>query len=78
MKPGEEGAHVFAKTLSGATPDSFAEALQRVLKWLGLFYRHMGLSSDGVRRECGKFEAAATSEYARLRSASGAAKAARA
>jgi hypothetical protein len=73
MKPGENGAHVFAKTLSGATPDSFAKALQRILGWLGLFYREMGLSADDARRECDKFESATASEYARLRAASGAA-----
>src|SRR5262252_4175084 len=77
MKRGEDGAHVFAKTLSGATPDSFAEALQRILGWVCLFYRHMGLSADDRRRELDKFEAAATSEYTRLRATSGAAKAAR-
>ena len=78
MKPGEGGAHVFAKTLSGATPDSFAEALQRILGWLCLFYREeVGLSADDARRVCDKFEATAKSEYARLRAASGAAKAGR-
>jgi hypothetical protein len=74
---GEDGARVFAKTLSGATPDSFAEALQRILGWICPFYRELGLSAENARRECEKFEAAAMSEYARLRAASGAAKAAR-
>jgi hypothetical protein len=77
MKPGEDGAHVFAKTLPGATPDSFAEALQRVLGWLSLFYRRMGLSVDDARRESHNFEAVTTSEYARPRAASGSTKAGR-
>jgi hypothetical protein len=66
MKPGEDGAHVFAKTLSGATPDSFAEALQRILHWICPIYREIGLSAEDARRECAKFQAAARSEYARL------------
>jgi hypothetical protein len=77
MKPGENGAEVFAKTLAGATPDSFAEALQRTLGWLCPFYRQMGFSADDAQRECDKFKAVATREYARFRAASGAASAAR-
>jgi len=37
MKPGEDAARLFAKTLSGATPGSFAEAVQRILAWISLF-----------------------------------------
>jgi len=77
MKPGEDAARLFARTLSGTTLDSFAEALQRILAWISLFYQHTGMSADAAGRECGKFEAVATSEYARLRVASGATNAAR-
>jgi hypothetical protein len=78
MKPGDHGGHVFARTLSGATPDSFAEALQRILVWLSLFYReNLGLSEFDSSLMCGDFEAKATAECARLRAASGATKAGR-
>ena len=77
MKPGDDGGRVFAKALSGATPDSFAEALQRILGWIYPFSRKMGLSADEARRDCDQFEATATSEYARLRAAAGAVKAGR-
>jgi hypothetical protein len=77
MKPGEHGGCVFARTLSGATPDSFAEALQRMLAWIFLFYREEGLSELDASRECDEFEATAAREHARLRAASGATRAGR-
>jgi hypothetical protein len=77
-RPGDDWARVFAKTLSGATPDSFAEALQRILGWIYPFYQDvMGLSADDARRKCDRFEATAISEYARLLTAAGAVKAGR-
>ena len=77
MKQGDDWAGIFAKTLCGATPDSFAEALQRILGWILPFYREMGLSEHDARRRCDQFEATAKSEYARLRMAGGAVKAGR-
>jgi hypothetical protein len=75
MKPGEDGAIVFAKALSGATPDSFDEALQRTSNLLFLFLREgQKLSARKARRICNGFETEARSEYRRLRTVGGATK----
>ena len=66
-KQGDDWAGVFAKRLCGATPDSFAEALQRILGWIFPFYREMGLSEYDARSGCDQFEATAKSGSARLR-----------
>jgi hypothetical protein len=72
-KPGENGAIVFARALSGATPDSFAEALQRTSKLFYLCLRDkMKISVREARLLRGGFEEAARREYKRLRMASGA------
>jgi hypothetical protein len=69
---GDNGAIVFAKTLSGATPDSFAKALQRTSHLFFLFLReNQKLSTRKARLVCDGFKAAARSEYKRLRMASG-------
>jgi hypothetical protein len=76
MQPGENGALAFAKTLSGATPGSFAEALERTSVLLFLALREEGRwSARKARRYCDSFEATARGEYSRLRNASGKTKA---
>jgi hypothetical protein len=73
--PGENGATAFAKALSGAAPDIFAEMLQQASAILFIACREEpNWSARKARRFCDGFEAFALEEYNRLRSASGATK----